>query len=218
MGAYMKSPFSSAKSAPPTPLAPAPAGLRVSFAPEVFDGGSPSEALQAQFPQVTFRPLSGRASHAAFAGADALMVRADAAKASEVDAMSIGLREGDHADRAIVLLDNADLDTTRRLVREGVFDVLPTPVSETALVISLERLLKRFENQAPHPRQAGQVVAFLKAGGGVGATTLATQHHLRQPRQEPARLPGRPRCPVGLGGGLPRPRRHRDHAPCGRRR
>lgn len=175
MGAYMKSPFSSPKSAPPTPLAPAPAGLRVSFAPEVFDGGSPGEALQAQFPQVTFRPLSGRASPAAFSGADALMVRADAAKASEVDAMSAGLREGDHADRAIVLLDNADLETTRRLVREGVFDVLPTPVSETALVISLERLLKRFESQAARPRQAGQVIAFLKAGGGVGATTIATQ-------------------------------------------
>ena len=174
MSALMKSPFSSAKSEPPVPLAPAPAGLRVSFAPEAFEGGAPSETLQAQFPQVTFRPLSGRSAKEAFAGADALMLRADAAKASEIDAMSIALRESEHADRAIVLLDNADLETTRRLVREGVSDVLPTPVGETALVISLERLLKRFETQA-RPKQSGQVIAFLKAGGGVGATTIATQ-------------------------------------------
>lgn len=173
MSALMKFP-SSSKSAAPAPRAAAPAGLRVSFAPEVFEGGTPGETLQAQFPQVTFRPLSGQASNAAFAGADALMLRVDATKASDVEALSNALREGEHADHAVVLLDNADLDTTRRLMREGVFDVLPAPVSETALVISLERLLKRFETQA-RPRKAGEVIAFLKAGGGVGATTIATQ-------------------------------------------
>lgn len=175
MGAYMKSPFSSPKAAAPAPLPSTPAGLRVSFAPDAFEGGAPSEALQGQFPQVTFRPLSGRASASAFAGSDALMVRADAAKSGEIDAMINSLKGSELADHAIVLLDNADLDTTRRLVREGVFDVLPTPASETALVISLERLLKRFETQGGQQRQSGQVIAFLKAGGGVGATTIASQ-------------------------------------------
>ena len=101
MGAHMKFPFSPAKSEAPVPLAPAPAGLHVSFAPEVFEGGSPSEALQAQFPQVTFRPLSGRSSRAAFSGSDALMVRADAAKTAEIDAMTISLRESDNAGGAM---------------------------------------------------------------------------------------------------------------------
>lgn len=177
MGAHMKFAFPHSK--PPSPVRPArkpaPVGLRVSFAPDVFEGGEPSAALQAQFPQVTFRPLTGRWSNAALTGSDAVMVRADAAKTADVDVLSLTLRESEHAGRVVVLLDNADLETTRRLVREGVFDVLPTPVSETALVISLERMLKHFETEAAQPRAAGQVIAFLKAGGGVGATAIATQ-------------------------------------------
>lgn len=175
MGAHMKFPFSSDKSDAPTPVAGAPVGLRVSYTPGVFDGGEPSETLLAQFPQVSFRPLEARWSSAAVSGADAVMVRADAAKAADLDGLVVSLKDSQRADRAVVLLDNADLETTRRLVREGVFDVLPTPASETAMVISLERLLKRFETDTSKPRAAGQVIAFLKAGGGVGATTIASQ-------------------------------------------
>jgi len=71
---------------------------------------------------------------------------------------------------------NADVATTRRLMRAGAADVLPAPVSEAALTLSLERLLTRSEEPSPRsPARPGQVIALLKAGGGVGATSLGVQ-------------------------------------------
>jgi pilus assembly protein CpaE len=65
--------------------------------------------------------------------------------------------------------------TTRRLMREGAADVLPAPVNEPALAISLERLFGADGPDRSGARKSGEVVVFLKAGGGVGATALATQ-------------------------------------------
>ncbi len=64
--------------------------------------------------------------------------------------------------------------TTRRLIRDGAVDVLTAPVSEPALAISLERLLAS-SIAASSSDKGGEVVAFLKAGGGVGSTALAVQ-------------------------------------------
>ena len=76
----------------------------------------------------------------------------------------------------VVVLLNADVTGTRRLMRAGAADVLPAPVSESALTLSLERLLARGDEPLHRPPgRAGQVVALLKAGGGVGATSLGTQ-------------------------------------------
>ncbi|HEX5380002.1 MAG TPA: AAA family ATPase [Phenylobacterium sp.] len=74
----------------------------------------------------------------------------------------------------VIALRDADVTTTRRLVRAGAADVLPAPVSEPTLALCLERLLTGDHDAAPGRKQ-GEVVAILKAGGGVGATSLATQ-------------------------------------------
>jgi pilus assembly protein CpaE len=58
-------------------------------------------------------------------------------------------------------------------MHEGAADVLLDPVSEPALALSLERLLTR--DRAADGKGAGEIVAVLKAGGGVGATALAVQ-------------------------------------------
>ncbi len=176
MGAHMKFTFPPAKpDAPDRPNAAAAAGLRVAYAPEAFEGGEPSEALAGQFPQVTFRPLAGRWAQPGLGGADALMVALDAERPGDVEVLCANLRESEAADRVIVLARNADLAITRQLVREGVADVLTAPAGDAALVVSLERLFKRFETEPSRPKAAGKVIAFLKAGGGVGATTIATQ-------------------------------------------
>lgn len=174
MGALMKFPTSRSQSASPAGF-PTSTSLRVSFTPDAFERGEPSAALREQFPHVSFRALPGRWTSPTLADADVLMVSADAAKAGDVEGLCATLRESGHADQVIVLLQNADLAVTRRLVREGVFDVLPAPVSDAALVVSLERLLTRFEAQAAQPRSGSEVIAFLKAGGGVGATSLSAQ-------------------------------------------
>jgi pilus assembly protein CpaE len=64
---------------------------------------------------------------------------------------------------------------TRRLAREGASDVLPAPASEPAFALSLERLLTRETSHPAAVRRSGQVIAILKAGGGVGATALGVQ-------------------------------------------
>jgi pilus assembly protein CpaE len=64
--------------------------------------------------------------------------------------------------------------TTRQLMREGAADVLPAPASEPSLALSLERILNAAA-MASDPAPSAEVVAILKAGGGVGATSLGVQ-------------------------------------------
>ena len=175
MGALMKFPLSPSTPVSPGRLVSVSAGPRVSYTADAFEAGGPSEALQAQFPQAVFKALPGRWTSPTLGDADVLMVSVDAAKSSEIEALCANLRDSGKADHVVVLLQNPDLGVTRRLVREGAFDVLPAPVGDAALVVSLERLFTRIEAQAAQPRAGSQVIAFLKAGGGVGATAIVTQ-------------------------------------------
>ena len=148
--------------------------IRVAFDPASF-GGEPSPALRGQFPQVRFTALPGPWTSTSLGGADILIARADAAATRDIDRLCVNLRESGSADRVIVFLANADLQTTRRVVREGAGDVLPEPVSELAFGASLDRLIAKLETAGAGAGQGGRIVAFLKAGGGAGATSLAVQ-------------------------------------------
>ena len=77
--------------------------------------------------------------------------------------------------QVLVVLHNADVATTRAIVHAGAADVLPAPFGEAALALCLERLLVREPRQTGTPAKAGQIVALLKAGGGVGATSIGVQ-------------------------------------------
>lgn len=175
MGALMKFPLPLSGSAPADRLAPVSGGPRVSYTADAFEAGGPSEALRGQFPQASFKALPGGWTSPALEDADVLLVTVDTTKPADIEALCANLRGSGKADRVIVLLQNPDLGVTRRVVRDGAFDVLPAPVSDTALVASLERLFTRIEAQAAQPRSGSEVIAFLKAGGGVGATSIAAQ-------------------------------------------
>ena len=149
--------------------------LRVAYDPAAFGGGEPSLALQGQFPKVRFVALTGPWLSGSLSGSDLLIARADASSAQDIDRLCVNLRESGGAGNVIVFLANADLQTTRRVVREGAGEVLPEPVSELALGASLDRLFARLETAGGGTEEAGRIVAFLKAGGGVGATALAVQ-------------------------------------------
>jgi len=150
-------------------------GLRAAFDRAAFPGGGPPAAVCEQFPHVEFTPLAGLWSSGSLSGADVLIARADAANGVTVDQVIKNLRDSGAAARVVVVLANADLETTRRLMREGVSDVLHEPVSEVALGAALDRLVGRFEREGASSGGSGHVVAFLKAGGGCGATASATQ-------------------------------------------
>ena len=79
------------------------------------------------------------------------------------------------APQTVFVLRNANLSDTRALLQSGAVDVLPIPVGETALALCLERIVARGKQTREAPHSAGQLVAVLKAGGGVGATSLAAQ-------------------------------------------
>lgn len=136
-------------------------------------GAERVRGLEAAFPRVAFEIVHGDWPEARALKADALVAAVDAASPASMDLATARLRAMPETLLAIVVLRNADLDSTRRLIREGAADVLPEPVGETALALSLERLLSRRPASAQGGK--GRVVAFLKAGGGVGATALAAQ-------------------------------------------
>lgn len=159
-------------------IAPAPtpntSGVRVGYDAAAFGASGPSGTLLAQYPQLTFSPLAAGLATPALAGCDLLILTADAARPKEVGDLINGLRESRAASRVIVFVANADVETTRRLTREGVGEVLPAPVTEPALAASLDRVLARTET-AGGAGKGGQIMTFIKAGGGSGATALAVQ-------------------------------------------
>lgn len=131
-------------------------------------------SVAALFPHVGFEAL-GAAWPDRTTGLDVLIVAVDAAEAPQVDAALARLGAQGQALRTVVVLRNADVTTTRRLMREGAADVLPAPVSEPALALCLERLLVAGGPATGGDHKTGEIVALLKAGGGVGATALGAQ-------------------------------------------
>jgi pilus assembly protein CpaE len=148
--------------------------VRVSVAEGAIGGPDRFASLAALFPQTAFSE-AGVVWPDPRASGDILIVAADASSATDIDAVGRLLKSAPVDCGVVVVLKNADVMTTRRLLREGAADVLPAPASEPALAVSIERLLGARGGTTQPDRKTGEVVAFLKAGGGVGATSIVTQ-------------------------------------------
>jgi pilus assembly protein CpaE len=72
----------------------------------------------------------------------------------------------------LVTAANIGPNMVRRLLREGVDDVIPQPCSPAELAEGLHAVVARRRAPPVHGR-SGRVVTFTRASGGVGATTLA---------------------------------------------
>ncbi|MBA4010519.1 MAG: hypothetical protein C0481_01510 [Phenylobacterium sp.] len=153
---------------------PAVRGRRVGVADGAIGGAERFASIAAQFPHVAFEPLPGDWPQPP-AGLDVLVVSLEGGSMEAVEAGMRRLSATAPQTSVVVALHDADVTTTRRLVRAGAADVLTYPLSEPALALSLERLLAPRAPAAAQDRPKGEVVAFLKAGGGVGATSLAVQ-------------------------------------------
>jgi len=106
---------------------------------------------------------------------DVLFLTVDGAAPEQIETAVRQCKLNPAAPQTVFVLRNADLSNTRALLQSGAVDVLPAPIAETALVLCLERIVARGKLSRSAPRPAGQMVAVLKAGGGVGATSLAVQ-------------------------------------------
>ncbi len=149
--------------------------VRLSYAADAFDNSPPPAALRAQFPQVSFESASGESFIDALARVDVAIATVDAAKPQDVERLCANLRRCEQRSRVIVFLSRADVETTRRIVREGAGDVLLAPISEPALAATLERILAGIRRPVTLGGRKGHVVSLLKAGGGVGATSIGVQ-------------------------------------------
>jgi pilus assembly protein CpaE len=74
----------------------------------------------------------------------------------------------------IVLAENATPASTRALFKAGVNDVLPLPLERSEFLSSLESAFGSLVNRQQNYQSRGKVITLVKCGGGVGATTLAT--------------------------------------------
>jgi pilus assembly protein CpaE len=131
-------------------------------------------AMAALFPAIQFEFL-GDGLRDAPGDPDILFLAIDGASPEEIEGAVRQCKLNPGAPQTVFILYHADLSNTRALLQSGAVDVLPAPVGETALALCLERLVTRGRPSRGAPRPAGQLVAVLKAGGGVGATSLAVQ-------------------------------------------
>jgi pilus assembly protein CpaE len=137
-------------------------------------GGERINALATLFPAIGFESLGAEWPDRVPLHVKILIAAVDAASATDLDQAVRRLRQAPKGLHTIVVLRNADVTSTRRLMHEGAADVLLDPVSEPALALSLERLLTR-DRANDDGKGGGEIVAVLKAGGGVGATALSVQ-------------------------------------------
>ena len=149
--------------------------MAVGIVDGAIGGGERFASIAALFPHVAFRSAGDQWPERPDPSLDVIVV---GVSAGDADGVETALRRlgADHGHVAIVVtLLNADVMTTRRLMRAGAGDVLPVPISEPALALCLERLLSGGGSSGGPKRKSGEIVAMLKAGGGVGATALSVQ-------------------------------------------
>ncbi len=144
---------------------------RVAFVEGAIGGHERVISLAALFPQVEFVSAGGEWPDQGVAGLSALIVPGTA---EELEPLVKRVAARRAKAPLIIALRGADVGMARRLIQAGAADVLPAPVSEAALALSLQRVLANVETPAPRT-QAGRLIGLIKAGGGVGATALGTQ-------------------------------------------
>ncbi len=70
---------------------------------------------------------------------------------------------------------DATIQDVRRIMRTGLVDFLPQPISRADLVASLDLAASKRKAKAGAGPSKGKVISFIKGGGGAGATTIAVQ-------------------------------------------
>lgn len=147
---------------------------RVAYADDVI---APAEiaALASLFPTLVFEPIGSSWPEHFAQGMDILIIGISAASGQQVERAVNFLRNRPSRLHVLVALRDADLISSRALTRAGAADVIPLPANEAVWALGLERLLSRDVSGREPGRRQGQIVALLKAGGGVGATSLGVQ-------------------------------------------
>lgn len=158
-----------------TRLGPGGVGVqRVGVVDGVLGGEEHFASLAALFPHVHFEALGETWPDRAPDRFDIIVLPIDAGQPAEVEAVVRRLGAGADGAKVIAVVRHAEVATMRLLMKEGCADVLAAPASEASLALALDSFFTPVASSSSSGR-SGQIVAILKAGGGVGATALAVQ-------------------------------------------
>jgi pilus assembly protein CpaE len=106
---------------------------------------------------------------------DVLLVEIDPAEPADIRTLGQFLCDGG-TPPVIVTSPTFDVQSMRALMKIGILDVLPQPISTADLGKAIESALAR---RSPAPAadrtKKGPIISFLKGGGGMGATSLIVQ-------------------------------------------
>ncbi len=108
-------------------------------------------------------------------GADVLILDVDPRSEEEMTHLRKVLQHEFPGTPIVVTAPEASLQDVRQFMHLGVVDFVPQPITQADLKTALEQVSRtRKVVDVPSDRQ-GHIISFLKAGGGVGASTLAVQ-------------------------------------------
>jgi len=112
-----------------------------------------------------------------FADVDVLLLDVDPGNADELAALGAIVSDRFPNTPVVATTANASLQDVRQLMRLGVVDVVPQPVMPNDLGTAIEYAARSRAKSGGGGEESGRgkVISILKAGGGVGATTLAVQ-------------------------------------------
>lgn len=148
---------------------------RVVYSEDAISTGEVA-ALAELFPNLVFERLSTQWPEHFAPNLNILIIGVSAASSQEFEKAIDLVRACPSRLHVLVALRNADIMSSRALTRAGAADVIPLPAGEAVWALAIERLLARDSGPArEQERKPGQVVVLLKAGGGVGATSLGIQ-------------------------------------------
>src|SRR5690348_5798247 len=116
---------------------PAVAAVRVGVTEDAIGGPDRFASLAALFPHVRFERLAAAWPSPETNGLDILIASASASQVIEVERTLRALKQCPPALRVVIILRDADVVTTRQLMRGGAADVLPAPISEPTLAVSI---------------------------------------------------------------------------------
>ena len=106
-------------------------------------------------------------------GIDMMFMDVDLANESELEVLTEVIGRAPPGIPIIATSNNSSIDRVRLLMRMGLADFVPQPIGREDLANSI-MVARRALRQASS-RGTGQIIAFMRAAGGMGATTLAAQ-------------------------------------------
>jgi len=110
-----------------------------------------------------------------FSGVDVLLLDVDPGSSEEIATLSAIVSDRFPDTPVVATAANASLHDVRQLMRLGVVDVVPQPVMPSDLGTAIDYAVRSRSKSGDSEPERGRIISVLKAGGGVGATTLAVQ-------------------------------------------